>query len=85
MGCRGTAPYILNLTTDGCELLAPTAHWIGGWIGGLVDPTARPDMLQETRMKSILYHRLMDEHSQSVLGVVTIWKIVVTDDAQFTY
>jgi hypothetical protein len=81
MGCRGTALYILNLTTDGCELLAPTAHWIGG----LVDPTARLDMLQETYIKSILHHRLMDEQSQSVLGVVTIWKTVVTDGAQFTH
>jgi len=81
MGWRGTSPCILNLTTDGCELLAHTAHWIGG----LVDPTARPDMLQETYIKSLLHHRLMDEHSQSVIGVVTIWKRVVKDGAQFTY
>jgi hypothetical protein len=70
MGCRCTALYILNLTIDRCELLAPTA---------------RLDMLQETYIKSILHHRLTDEHSQSVLGVVAIWKRVVTDGAQFTH
>lgn len=72
MGCRGTSPCILNLTTDGRELLATIAHWIGDWIGGLVDPTARTGMLKETYIKSILHHRLMDEHSQSVTGIVTI-------------
>lgn len=42
-------------------------------------------MMQETYIKPILHHRLMVEHPQSLIGVVTIWKTVVTDGAQFTY